>query len=472
MDLLTDFHSAAPEVLLALFGVGGVLFGAIAGDRSSRLVRLASALALVAASVLSFGRMGGSEEAFNGLYLSTPFASLAKAVAYAMAAVSLAMSGASVRGTGLERYEFSLLTIFASLGAGIMLSANDLMALYMGIETLSLSSYVLAAFARDNLRSAEAGLKYFVLGALASGLLLYGASLIYGFAGGTRFDVIAQADPSVGLIFGLVLLLTGLAFKASAAPFHIWTPDVYEGAPTPVVSFFATAPKIAAVALMAGVLFRAFGPHQASWQGVVAILSAMSMLIGAFGALRQTSLKRILAYSSISNVGFALIAVAAGPEAGAPAVLVYMSLYVIATLGLFAGLLGLRRKGQGLDLVTDLNGLLKHKPGIALGLMTLIFSVAGIPPAVGFWGKVQVFEAALRSDLLWLVLVGALASVVSLGYYLRLVWAMMMKPAGEPLDNSDFGTGLVVTATALLSFPALTILIGRVLELAAQASVG
>jgi len=354
----------------------------------------------------------------------------------------------------------------------MMLSANDLMTLYVGIETLSLSSYVLAAFRRDSLKSAEAGLKYFVLGALASGLLLYGSSLVYGFTGGTGYAAIAAAPESIGLTFGLVFVICGLAFKASAAPFHIWTPDVYEGAPAPVVAFFSTAPKIAAVGLLAHILFTAFGTHAASWQQIVAIISALSMLIGAFGALMQSSIKRILAYSSISNVGFALIGVAAGVEAGAASILVYMTLYVVATLGMFGGILALRRGGKAVDQVSDLNGLVKSKPGIALGLMVLIFSVAGIPPAAGFWGKLQVFTAGIEANLLWLVLAGALASVVSLGYYLRLVWAMFMKPPGDALDKTDASVGIIVAITSLAMFPVLTIFIQLLLDAAARAAGG
>jgi NADH-quinone oxidoreductase subunit N len=389
-----------------------------------------------------------------------------------MAAFALFMSSGFLKSAQMERYEYPLLIVFGSLGAGMMLSANDLMTLYVGIETLSLSSYVLAAFRRDSIKSAEAGLKYFVLGALASGLLLYGSALIYGFSGGTGYAAIAAAPTSVGLLFGLVFVICGLAFKASAAPFHIWTPDVYEGAPSPVVAFFSTAPKIAAVTLLAHVMFVAFGPHIASWQLIIAIIAALSMLIGAFGALMQNSIKRILAYSSISNVGFALIGIAAGAEAGAAAVLVYMTLYVIATLGMFGGVLALRRGGKSIDAVSDLNGLVKSKPGMALGLLILIFSVAGIPPAAGFWGKLQVFTAGIEADMLWLVLVGALASVVSLGYYLRLVWAMFMKPAGEPLDRTDVSVAATVAISALIVFPILTVAIQMLLSATALAAGG
>ena len=483
MDFLADINNAVPEVALAGFGLGGLLLGAVGGDRISGLLRLLSSLALVAASVLTFyqfqhpGALDGisafaSPLAPDGLYRVTMFTLFAKGLTYALAALALFMSGGFLKTAQMERYEYPLLIVFGSLGAGMMLSANDLMTLYVGIETLSLSSYVLAAFRRDSVKSAEAGLKYFVLGALASGLLLYGSSLIYGFTGGTGYSVIAAAPVSVGLIFGLVFVICGLAFKASAAPFHIWTPDVYEGAPAPVVAFFSTAPKIAAVGLLAHVLFVAFGPHIQSWQQIIAIIAALSMLIGAFGALMQNSIKRILAYSSISNVGFAMIGIAAGAETGAASVLVYMTLYVIATLGMFAGVLALRRGGKAIDQISDLNGLVKHKPGMALGLLILIFSVAGIPPAAGFWGKLQVFSAGLEADMLWLVLVGCLASVISLGYYLRLVWAMFIKPAGEELDRTDMSVGAIVFVTSILIFPVLTITIQMLLETAARASGG
>lgn len=473
MNLLADLQVALPEVTLAGFGLAGLLIGAIGGEKSSGLLRFFSVVALGVAAVTCFLQFSqGTAEAFNGLYRVTPFLLFAKAATYAFAAFSLFMSGASLKKSSMERYEYALLTVFASTGAGMMLSANDLMTLYVGIEMLSLASYVLAAFNRDSMKSSEAGLKYFVLGALASGLLLYGASLVYGFAGDTRYAVIAASEVSVGLIFGLVLMICGLAFKASAAPFHIWTPDVYEGAPTPVVGFFATAPKIASVAVLAHVMFVTFGPHEESWRMVIAIIAALSMLIGAFGALLQNSLKRILAYSSISNVGFALIGVAAGADFGAASVLFYMTLYAIATLGLFGGLLTLRRDGAPVDDVSDLNGLFRTKPGVALGLVILIFSVAGIPPMAGFFGKYQVLLAGLSADLLWLVLIGLLSSVVALGYYLRLVWAMMMKAPGEPLDRTDISVAATVFASSILIFPVLTVGIQTLLSAAQRATVG
>lgn len=472
MDLITDLHSAAPEVLLAAAGLVLVLLGAIVGDGSRLVVRMLVVASLVGAAVLSLLQyQNGTQLAFEALYRAPPFVAFVKVGLYALAAIALLISGRALKEIECNRYEYSLLILFAALGGGVMISANNLMSLYLGIETLSLPSYVLAAVRRDQVRSAEAGLKYFVLGALASGLLLYGCSLVYGFAGSASYAEIAEADLSIGMVFGLVLIIVGLAFKASAAPLHVWTPDVYAGAPTPVVTFFATAPKLAAVGVTANVLISGFGPHSADWQPIIAIIAAASMLVGAFGALAQSDLKRLLAYSSIANVGFALIALAAGEEAGADAVLVYMSIYVLGTLGLFAGLLTMRRGGEPVQTIDDLNGLVKSKPLVAIGMTVLVFSVAGIPPAAGFWGKLAVFEAGLSGDLLWLVIVGIVASVVSLGYYLRLVWAMMVKPGDETLDKSDWLEVGTVIGASVLVFPVLTIGIQRLLDAAASAGL-
>ena len=473
MTLMSDLNIASPDGLLAATGLAGLLLCAIIGDKFAPVMRWLVVIALGVASALAFAQVSwGQIDAFGGLYKIAPVTSFAKVVTYAMAAVTTFMSGGALRKQGMDRYEYSLLTVFAAMGAGVMLSANDLMTLYMGLETLSLASYVLAAFQRDSLKSAEAGLKYFVLGALASGLLLYGSSLIYGYTGATNYDAIAKTGTSVGLTFGLVLLICGLAFKASAAPFHVWTPDVYEGAPAPTVSFFATAPKIAAVVVLANVMFHTFPLLQPGWQGIIAIISAASMLIGAFGALMQNNIKRILAYSSISNVGFALIAIAAGQSFGEAAVLVYMTLYVIATLGMFGVVLALRRGGKAVEDISDLNGLFKQKPGVAAGMVLLVFSVAGIPPLAGFFGKYQVFQAGLQANLLWLVLVGAISSVISLGYYLRIVWAIMVKPQGEPLDRTEWPVATTVLLTGLAVFPVLTIGIQRLLDAAINASGG
>lgn len=473
MNLLTDLHSIAPELTLAAAGLFGVLWGAIIGDKSQVTIRLLCVAALAAAAAFAVLQYeSGPIDAFGSLYRATPFVAFAKVGLFALAAITLLISGRTLRELEVNRYEYSLLVTFAAMGGGLMLSANNLMTLYMGIETLSLSSYVLAAFRRDDVRSAEAGLKYFVLGALASGLLLYGSSLVYGFSGSADFSVINQTEMSIGMTFGMVLIIIGLAFKASAAPLHIWTPDVYAGAPAPVVAFFATAPKIAAVVVLGNVLFTMFGNHESEWRLVIAVIAALSMAVGALGALAQSNLKRLLAYSSIANVGFALIGVASGVDMGASSVLVYMAIYVVGTLGLFAGVLTLRRDGQPLETIDDLNGLAKTKPAVAIGLTVLIFSVAGIPPAAGFWGKLAVFEAGLSANLLWLVVVGIVSSVISLGYYLRLVWAMMVKPPEADMGDSDWPEVGVVVLTSILVFPVLTIAIQYLLDAAAHARLG
>ena len=366
----------------------------------------------------------------------------------------------------LIRYEYALLVIFASLGMGITLSANDLMTLYLGIETLSLSSYVLAAFNRDSQRSSEAGLKYFVLGALASGLILYGASLVYGFSGSTNYDAIAQAEFGIGLVFGLVLLITGLAFKVSAAPLHVWTPDVYEGAPTPVVAFFASAPKLASMVVFATILFEAFGNAIDQWQDVILIISGASMLIGAFGALRQTNLKRLFAYSSIGNMGYALIALAAGEEIGGPALLVYMVIYALSQLGIFGVLLSMRRRGGMVEDISELSGLSSTMPWLAVCMTALVFSVAGIPPLGGFFGKLVVFQAGVEAGLWPIVIIGVIASVVSLGYYLRIIMIMWGGDKLAPFENMSGTVGITVSAATILAFPVFTVVIGWMMSLA------
>ena len=459
------FAAGAPELLLVVWGLVAVLLGAwLQQGFSAGLTRLSVLVLFVAAILALLFPEGGT--AFNGLYESDEYVNFAKAVAYICAAVSLLVAETYLTREKIIRFEYPILIVFASFGMGVMLSASDLMTLYLGIETLGLSSYVLAAFHRDNTRSSEAGLKYFVLGALASGLILYGASLVYGFSGETRFDAIAAAPFNMGILFGLVLLITGLAFKVSAAPLHVWTPDVYEGAPTPVVTFFATAPKIAAMVVFASFLFDVFGAVYDQWMLVLAIISAASMLIGAFGALNQDNIKRLLAYSSIGNMGFALIAVAAGEELGRSALLVYMTIYVLTTLGVFGVILALRRRTGNIEHVQDLSGLSQTNPWMATCLTALIFSVAGIPPLAGFFGKWVVFEAGLNADLLWLVIVGVIASVVSLGYYLRIIMVVWGGASSQSFERVSPELTLTVSVSALLSFPILVVLVGWLMRYA------
>jgi NADH-quinone oxidoreductase subunit N len=469
-EVETALIALSPELFLAALGLTLTLLGALFGQKFSGMAIRIAMLGLLGAAALAVGHLDGGV-AFGGLVQSNPFVNFAKVVGFGLAAFALWMAEGYLRRAGTLRYEYALLIVFAAMGMGITVSAADMMTLYLGIETLSLSSYVLAAYHRDNARSSEAGMKYFVLGALSSGLILYGMSLVYGFTGETSFAGIAASERSIGMLFGLVLLLTGLAFKVSAAPLHVWTPDVYEGAPTPVVAFFAAAPKITAVIMFANVLFTAFGPFEADWRPVVAIIAGASMLVGAFGALVQTNIKRLLAYSSIANVGYALVAVAAGPVEGGAALLVFMALYTVSTLGLFAGVLSMRRKGGVVHGIEELGGLARARPWLALCLAVLIFSVAGIPPFGGFWGKVQIIEAGLNAQLMPLVIILIIASVISLGYYLRLVWIMYMKDPEPAFERADAAVSLTVTASmigaAILGF----ILIGTLTGLA-QSAVG
>lgn len=459
------FAAATPELYLAFAGLIAVVLGAVLRERFATVSIKAGALILLGACALSLFNIEGGV-AFNGLWETDRFTNLAKAVCYFCAGVALLIAEPYLVKERLIRYEYALLVVFASLGMGITLSANDLMTLYLGIETLSLSSYVLAAFNRDSQRSSEAGLKYFVLGALASGLILYGASLVYGFSGSTNYDAIAQAEFGIGLVFGLVLLITGLAFKVSAAPLHVWTPDVYEGAPTPVVAFFASAPKLASMVVFATILFEAFGNAIDQWQDVILIISGASMLIGAFGALRQTNLKRLFAYSSIGNMGYALIALAAGEEIGGPALLVYMVIYALSQLGIFGVLLSMRRRGGMVEDISELSGLSSTMPWLAVCMTALVFSVAGIPPLGGFFGKLVVFQAGVEAGLWPIVIIGVIASVVSLGYYLRIIMIMWGGDKLAPFENMSGTVGITVSAATILAFPVFTVVIGWMMSLA------
>jgi NADH-quinone oxidoreductase subunit N len=338
----------------------------------------------------------------------------------------------------LLRFEYPILVALSVVGMMVMVSAGDLMALYMGLELQSLALYVVASLRRDSVKSTEAGLKYFVLGALSSGLLLYGASLTYGFAGTTLFSGILEASahhPSLGLLFGIVFLVSGLAFKVSAAPFHMWTPDVYEGSPTPVTAFFATAPKFAAMAMFARVVHDAFGHIVSDWQQIVAFLSLVSMFLGAIAAIGQKDIKRLMAYSSIAHMGFALMGLAAGTVLGVQAMLIYMAIYVTMNIGAFAFILGMERDGRPVTSIDSLKMYSKRQPLRALAMLVLMFSLAGVPPMVGFFGKFYVLRAAYEAGLGWLAVAGVVASVIGAFYYLRVVYFMYFGEESEPLDG-------------------------------------
>jgi len=364
------------------------------------------------------------------------FSRFAKVTILLSAAAVLLMSEEYMTRRDLLRFEYPLLVALAAVGMMVMVSAGDLMALYMGLELQSLALYVVASLRRDNVKSTEAGLKYFVLGALSSGLLLYGASLTYGYAGTTLFtgivDAAGDGPMSLGLIFGLVFLSVGLAFKVSAAPFHMWTPDVYEGAPTPVTAFFATAPKVAAMGLFARVMHDAFGTSVSDWQQIVAFLAVLSMFLGAIAAIGQTDIKRLMAYSSIAHMGFALMGLAAGTALGVQAMLIYMAIYVTMNIGTFAFILSMNKEGQPVTNIASLNSLASREPVQALAMLVLMFSLAGVPPMLGFFGKYGVLVAAVDAGLSWLAIAGVIASVIGAFYYLRIVYFMYF---GEAQDD-------------------------------------
>jgi NADH-quinone oxidoreductase subunit N len=456
---------ALPEIFLGVAGLAVLLVGVIPKKDTFLPVSMAVIGAFIVAAALVLGQPEGT--AFLGQYISDAFTRFAKALILLGAALGLLLALDFNTKAGLDRFEYPVLMLFATLGMLVMVSANDLMALYIGLELLSLSLYVIAAFDRDNTRSAEAGLKYFVLGALASGLLLYGASLVYGFAGTTNFDRLADAlsaDPvPTGVIVGLVFVLAGLAFKISAVPFHMWTPDVYEGAPTPVTAFFATAPKVAAIALLMHVLIGPFGDLAAQWKQVIWLCSAGSMILGAFAAIGQRNIKRLMAYSSIGHVGYALMGLAVANDTGFRGVLVYMAIYVVMNLGTFAVLVAMRRQGRALEEIEDLAGLGKTDPTMALWMAVFMFSMAGIPPLAGFFGKLYVFLAAVQAEFWVLAIIGIVTSVIASYYYLRIVKVMYFDTATEAgFDARPMSLTVVMAGTGLLTlffflFPAALI---------------
>lgn len=460
LDTQSIVQTIAPELWLAGAGLVLVLVGAIVGEKFNSLSYKIGALVLFGAAALSAMHIQGGE-AFNGLVKTTSFTNFTKVISFTLAGVAIFVSESFLRRHEISRYEYPLLMVLASLGMGIILSANDLMTLYMGIETLSLSSYVLAAFHRDSARSSEAGLKYFVLGALASGMLLYGASLIYGFTGTTSFEGLALAGESIGAMFGMVLMIVGLAFKVSAAPMHVWTPDVYEGAPTPVVAFFSSAPKFASLIVFANVMFTLFGTVIDQWQIIIAIIAGLSMLIGSLGGLTQNNIKRLLAYSSIANVGYALISIAAGATFGAPALITFSTIYVVSSLGLFAGVLAMRRRGGMVESIQELGGLARRQPVFTIAMTVLILSVAGLPPFGGFFGKYEVLRAGIDADLVPLAILLVIASVISLGYYLRLLKIMWFDEPCEAFERVDMGVLGTVIACAFIAGVVFMVFIGQ-----------
>ncbi len=433
-ELLSSLSLSAPELIIALGALALLMIGVFSGERANSTVTGLAVALLVAAGawMLVFGHDGAG---YGTAFVSDAFARFMKFLTLLGAAVTLIMSVGFAKAEKFDKFEFPVLVLLATLGMLLMISANDMLALYLGLELQSLALYVIAAINRDNVRSTEAGLKYFVLGALSSGMLLYGISLVYGYTGHTSFDAIAAAlaggERQLGLVFGLVFVLAGLCFKISAVPFHMWTPDVYEGAPTPVTAFFAAAPKMAAMALIVRVTMGAFEPIGTDWQQIIVFVSIASMALGAFAAIGQKNIKRLMAYSSIGHMGYALVGLAADSEAGVRGVVIYMLIYLVMTLGTFAFILAMRRKDGNVEQISDLAGLSSTNPMMATILTILMFSLAGIPPLAGFWGKWYVFLAAINANLYALAVIGVLASVVGAFYYLRIIKIMWFdEPVG------------------------------------------
>jgi NADH-quinone oxidoreductase subunit N len=443
-----------PELVLAICGLLALVAGVIPKRDTSYAINMAVLGSLLLAGVLVLVQPEGT--AFAGQYVSDAFTKFTKLLVVAGAALGVLVAMDWNAKQGLAKFEFPILLLFSTIGMMIMLSANDLITLYIGLELLSLSLYVIAAFDRDNGRSAEAGLKYFVLGALASGLLLYGASLVYGFSGTTNFDRIADAIGTAeavpfGLVVGLVFVLAALAFKVSAVPFHMWTPDVYEGAPTPVTAFFASAPKVAAIGLLTRVAAGPFGDLAGQWQQIIVLCSLASMILGALAAIGQTNIKRLMAYSSIGHVGYALMGLAVGSELGVRALLVYMAIYLFTNVGAFAVLIAMRRNGQSLEKVEDLAGLGRTDPAMALAMTLFMFSMAGIPPLAGFFGKYFVIGAAIQGGFITLAVVGVLSSAVSAYYYLRVIKVMYFDAGIGALDARPASLSVVLAGTGLFT---------------------
>ena len=473
--IFSSLSVAAPEAILTVSALVLLMVGSFRGDRSLTLITWLVVAAFVACGLTFIDDSVAPAWAFGGLYVADAYSAFLKVLIYTGAGAAALLALPYMKRSHTARFEYPILLLLSALGMSMMVSASDLLTLYVGLELQSLAAYVLAAFHRNETRSSEAGLKYFVLGALASGILLYGVSLVYGFGGTTDFVQLKAnlaRDPGIGVILGLVLVLAGLAFKISAVPFHMWTPDVYEGAPTPVAAFFASAPKVAAMGLFVRVAIGAFGGLTNEWNQIVQFVAIASMILGAVGAIGQVSIKRLLAYSSINNVGFALIGLAAATPQGVGAVLFYMTVYMVMTLGSFLVVLAMRGEdGEPVETIASLSGLARTRPGLAAAMAVFMFSLAGIPPLLGFWPKFAVFQAAINAELYVLAVIGVVTSVVGAYYYLRLVKTMYFDepaPAFAPSDSRL--NGAMLTAAALFCSPLGMLAITPLVTAATQAA--
>ena len=454
--LESSIEVVLPEMMLSIYAMAGLLLAVYTSkDGMARMLCWITTAVFIFVAAWIGLRSGAPALAFGGMFKADDFSVFAKIGVLLSAAAVLAMSVEYLGRRELLRFEYPMLLALAVVGMMVMVSAGDFMTLYLGLELQSLAAYVIASIRRDSVRSTEAGLKYFVLGSLSSGLLLYGISLIYGFAGTTTFNGVFASqigDLPLGVLFGLVFVLSGLAFKISAAPFHMWTPDVYEGSPTPVTAFFATAPKIAAMALFARVAYDAFGSSTSDWQQVVVVLSLASMFLGSVAAIGQRDIKRLMAYSSIAHMGYALMGLAAGTTLGVQSMLVYMAIYVVMNVGTFAFILMMEREGRPVTDIAALSGYATYEPTKALAVLILMFSMAGVPPLIGFFAKFYVLQAAVDAGLVWLAVLGVIASVIGAYYYLRIVYLMYFGEEGVALDRVSMPIqwGLLVGSAAVM----------------------
>ena len=449
-----NWSLAQPEIVLAGCAMAILLFGVLRRGENTFICTMLAVASLVVTAMLVLAAPLGA--GYSGLFVVDGFARFMKLLVLVGAGLSAVLAMHYNEREAIARFEFPVLILFSTIGMLIMCSTANLMTLYLGLELQSLALYVLCAFARDNVRSAEAGLKFFVLGALASGLILYGTSLVYGFAGTMQFGELARIlsapqAASPGLIVGVVFIVAGLAFKLSAVPFHMWTPDVYQGAPTPVTAFMSTAPKVAAIALMLRVLEMPFGQLLQQWSGLIVLVSIASMLLGALAAIGQTNIKRLMAYSSIGHMGYALVGLAVGTADGIRGVMIYMVTYVFMSAGVFAVLVMMRRRGQAVERISDLSGLARTHPGMALAMAVFMFSMAGIPPFSGFFGKLYVFLPAVQAGFWTLAVIGVLTSVVGAFYYLRVIKVMYFDPAEAAFDPGSTSLGFVAGVGALVT---------------------
>lgn len=456
MTISANLAILAPELIVAVGAMVLLLFGAIRGEKGIGLVSVLATVVMAVAAWFVAMPLSPQIHAFGSAFTTDTFARFAKLLILLGSASTLLMAQDFFKTAGIDKFEFPVLVLLSTVGMMLMVSASNFIGLYMGFELQSLALYVLAAFHRDSLRSTEAGLKYFVLGALASGMMLYGISLIYGFTGTTDFAAIAHlvtaSNVGIGLIFGIVFLITGLAFKIAAVPFHMWSPDVYEGAPTPITAFFFMSPKVAAMMLFVRTLIEPFPGAFHQWQQIIVVISVLSMGLGAFAAIGQANIKRMMAYSSIGHMGYALLGLAAGTAQGVQSVLLYMTIYLVTNAGAFACILAMRRKGEQVETIADLAGLARTQPRLAFVFSALMFSLAGIPPLAGFFAKFYVFMAAIGAHLYIAAVLGVLASVVGAYYYLRIVKLIYFDEPAPAFDR-DLGAklGTVLVGSGLFS---------------------